>query len=149
MARMESVQLVDDLDGGAADETVSFSLEGTQWEIDLTAAHATRLREGLAPFVDAARRPSARPAPAAPARARATPRRQNSEIRQWAVANGFPVSDRGRIPASVVEAYHRREAAGAPATDTDRTPAPAPRPAAPATPGPVDLGGLFRDATVG
>lgn len=176
MARVESVQLVDDLDGGVADETVSFSLEGSSFEIDLTAAHAAELRDALAPFVGAARRPTggavtATSAPrSAPARSSATTRRQTAEIRQWALANGFELSERGRIPNAVVEAYDARADDnraddngaddGAPAAGRNE-PAPAESSAAESsaaessagpsrtTAGPVDVSGLFKEASAG
>ncbi|MBW0102278.1 Lsr2 family protein [Pseudonocardia sp. KRD291] len=164
MARVESVQLVDDLDGGAADETVSFSLEGSRWEIDLTAAHAAALRAVLAPFVGAARPSSdgapgrTAPRPSSPRTSEAT-RGQTAEIRRWALANGFELSGRGRIPNAVVEAFDGRSGARTPAAradaptpDHDGTPAPAPAPAAeppkPGVAGPVDLSGLFKEASV-
>lgn len=154
MARVESVQLVDDLDGGVAEETVSFSLGGAHWEIDLTAAHAAELRAALAPFVDAARRASGgsrggRNLPGrAPAAASGATRRQTAEIRRWALANGFELSERGRIPNSVVEAYDRRSDDRSAATPPGREeePAPAAPPARPAT-GPVDVSGLFKEAS--
>lgn len=148
MARVESVQLVDDLDGGAADETVSFSLEGARWEIDLTSAHAAELRAALAPFVVAARRPSggssARRGSAGPVAA--TPRRRTTEIRRWALANGFELAGRGRIPNSVVAAYDGRGSTGAtpPGRDADAASAAGP---ARAVPGPVDVSGLFKEAS--
>ncbi|RZT87278.1 Lsr2 protein [Pseudonocardia sediminis] len=152
MARVESVQLVDDLDGGVADETVSFSLEGSTFEIDLTAAHAAELRDALAPFVGAARRPTggavtAASAPrSAPVRSSATTRRQTAEIRQWALANGFELSERGRIPNAVVEAYDNRADDGAPAAEQDGSPAPEP---VRTTAGPVDVSGMFKEASAG
>lgn len=157
MARVESVQLVDDLDGGAADETVSFSLEGGQWEIDLTAAHAAQLREALAPFVGAARRSSDRaPGPAIPrlnsARVSVPTRRQTAEIRQWALANGFDLSERGRIPKAVVQAYDGRSDTGAPEPGRAEAPAPAQEPDVSqkqTATGPVDLSGLFKEASIG
>jgi len=54
------VELVDDLDGGRADETVNFALDGVAYVIDLSAEHATRLREVLAEFVGHASKVSRR-----------------------------------------------------------------------------------------
>ena len=56
MAQKVQVVLVDDIDGGSADETVSFSLDGAAYEIDLSAANAAALREAFAPYVGTARR---------------------------------------------------------------------------------------------
>jgi hypothetical protein len=94
--------LVDDLDGGSADETVTFGLDGNAYEIDLSQANADRLREALAPFVAGARRISGR-------KGRATPRSSgNSDaaaIRAWAKQNGHAVSERGRVSAEIRAAY--------------------------------------------
>ena len=112
MAQKIQVLLVDDLDGGTATETVAFSLDGTAYEIDLSEANANQLRESLAPFVGHARRAGrAAPRPvSAPSRPRAgvtrSDREQTQAIREWARNNGHPVSERGRIPASIVEAYN-------------------------------------------
>jgi hypothetical protein len=103
MAQKVQVLLVDDLDGDAADETVAFAWGGSSYEIDLSAANAKQLRAALQPFVDKARRVgSAR-------RRRATSgvstRDRSADIRTWAKARGIRVSDRGRIPAMVIEQY--------------------------------------------
>lgn len=112
MAQKIQVLLVDDLDGGTATETVTFGLDGSGYEIDLSSENANKLREVLAPFVGHARRASrATPARVAapggrPARGSARiDREQTQAIREWARKNGHAVSDRGRIPAAVVEAY--------------------------------------------
>ena len=60
MAQRVQVLLVDDIDGSAAAETVSFSLDGVSYEIDLTAAHAKKLRDDLASWVGHARRSGGR-----------------------------------------------------------------------------------------
>ncbi|HEU5270706.1 MAG TPA: Lsr2 family protein [Jatrophihabitans sp.] len=111
MAQKIQVLLVDDLDGGTATETVSFGLDGSGYEIDLSADNANKLREALAPYVGHARRASrgaTRPAPSGrPARGGARiDREQTQAIREWARKNGHKVSERGRIPGSIVEAYH-------------------------------------------
>jgi hypothetical protein len=105
MAQKVEVLLVDDIDGGEADETVSFSLDGTTYEIDLSKRNAAKLREGLGPFVSSARK--ARKVPARGARgARTTNSRERSaEIREWAKNHGIKVNERGRIPAHVIEQY--------------------------------------------
>lgn len=100
MARTVITTLVDDLDGSAADETVTFSLDGRHYEIDLNTDNAQRLRESLAGFVQAARC-SAAPMPAR----RTTIRPQQRVIRDWANANGIEVNDRGRIPQDIVDQY--------------------------------------------
>lgn len=131
MARQVLETLVDDLDGSTAVETIDLRLDGTAYEIDLNAEHATSLRQVLAPFMAAARRAGARPAPASPRRpARAGGREETTQIREWARGNGFTVSHRGRIPGEVLEAYHNRT------TVTATEPAPAPGPASAPEPAP-------------
>jgi hypothetical protein len=105
MAQKVQVLLVDDVDGATAEETVTFSLDGVSYEIDLTAEHARELRDGLARWVGHARKVSGRPVGRP---ARRGPRAGSSDatvIREWARANGFAVSERGRISASVKAAY--------------------------------------------
>jgi hypothetical protein len=113
VARIETVQLIDDLDGAAADETVAFALDGKQFEIDLNVANAATLRDKLAPFVSAARTAGggrrARRREAAAAAGSTDARRHNQAVRVWARENGYSVSERGRIPAEVVEAYRDRD----------------------------------------
>jgi hypothetical protein len=109
MARKVEVKLVDDIDGTQAAETVAFGVDGTAYEIDLNAKHAKELRSALQQFVDAARRVG-RTGPAAPARNRnRTPARndraQNKAIRDWAKRRKVELSDRGRIPRTIVEQY--------------------------------------------
>lgn len=103
MARRVEIILEDDLDGSTADETVIFGLDGKEYEIDLSAAHATQLRDALAPFVGSARRRSGR--------RRSGQRSQTGgssagAVREWARENGVPVNERGRIPAEVMEKYN-------------------------------------------
>jgi hypothetical protein len=110
VAKQTTVILVDDLDGSEAVEQVEFAVDGKSYEIDLSAANSAKLREALAPFVSAARRAggrrSAAPSTAAPSRP-ASDRVQNQAIREWAVAQGMKISERGRIPSNVLEAYHK------------------------------------------
>lgn len=111
MARRIVHQLVDDIDGSVLEvgegETVTFSLDGVAYEIDLTDAHAGELRDALAPFIAAARSVSSRTAAAAsaPRKRRRAGQQDYSAIREWAKANGYSVSERGRVPAAVLEAY--------------------------------------------
>jgi hypothetical protein len=111
MAQKIQVLLVDDLDGGSADETVSFALDGSAYEIDLSTDNAAALRDVLANYIGHARkagRAAARPSAAVrPARSSVrADREQTQAIREWARNNGHKVSERGRIPASVIEAYN-------------------------------------------
>lgn len=109
MAKKVQVTLVDDIDQGVAAETVEFGLDGASYEIDLSKANAKKLRDALATYVAHARR-TGRAARRAPSRAGRGPartdREQTQAIREWARKNGYKVSDRGRVPATVLEAYH-------------------------------------------
>jgi hypothetical protein len=111
LAQQVSVVLVDDLDGSTAAETVSFGLDGRSYELDLSTDNAAKLRDALAPFAAAARRAGkgTRQRLARAVRS-ATNRDKSVAIREWARANGHQVSDRGRISASVVQAYNESNA---------------------------------------
>nr|WP_281168161.1 Lsr2 family protein [Sporichthya polymorpha] len=105
MAQKTLVILEDDLDGGEAAETVSFSLDGVAYEIDLSAKNAAKLRDAMALYVGSARRVGGR---AARGKAKArTGNARTADIREWARTNGLDVSERGRIPASIVEQYEK------------------------------------------
>ncbi len=123
VAQRIETRLVDDLDGSTAVETVRFALEGREYEIDLSEENAARLRDGLAEFVAAARRAGGarRGAAAAqrPAKRGSYDREHAVAVREWARANGFEVSERGRIPSAVVEAYDKRDGAEEPASGND------------------------------
>ncbi|WP_370945140.1 Lsr2 family protein [Amycolatopsis sp. cg5] len=114
MAQKVLVSLVDDLDGTEAEETVEFGLDGVSYQIDLSGENAEELRDALAQYVEHARRAGGRkraairPTAKAVARPATVDREQNQAIRSWARKNGFQVSDRGRIPSEVVEAYHKK-----------------------------------------
>jgi hypothetical protein len=103
MATRITVELEDDLDGGPAVETFRFGLGGSEYEIDLNKKNAKRFRKQLAPFVEHARKAGR----GQRRRSVRTPssRERNGGIRAWAKDTGIAVSDRGRIPASVVEQY--------------------------------------------
>jgi len=118
MAQKTVVSLIDDLDQGEADETVEFGLDGVSYEIDLSEKNAVVLRDALSNYVEHARRQGGRRRGTATTRAASRPsrtnsgvsstdREQNQAIREWARRQGMTVSDRGRIPAEVSEAYHK------------------------------------------
>ena len=110
MARVTQVSLVDDIDGSVASSTVGFSLDGKTYELDLSDKNAGKLRNALAPFVASARRAGGRGRSAGGPKMTqrpATDRERTTAIREWARAQGHKVADRGRIPASVVEAYEK------------------------------------------
>lgn len=111
MAQKVTVQLVDDLDGGPADETVSFSLDGVSYEIDLSTRNAGALRDAFSTYVGHARRVGGRAAGGrSGGRRRSGAGNRTAQIREWARANGHPVNERGRIAAGIVEAYEKAHA---------------------------------------
>ncbi|MFT4083830.1 MAG: Lsr2 family protein [Nocardioides sp.] len=104
----EVVTLVSDLSGGEPAETVSFSLDGTGYEIDLTNAEARTLRLAMEEFALVAKRtggPKRYPLRSTVAPAPST-KQERDAIRSWAHAHGYEFSDRSKIPAEVIEAYH-------------------------------------------
>ena len=109
MAQKVNIVLVDDIDGSEANETVSFGLDGTSYEIDLNDGNAAALREALAGYIGHARKVTG-------GTRRSSSRRSSSggsaaaggntkAIREWAKENGYDVSERGRISADIQQAY--------------------------------------------
>ena len=108
MAQKVQVILVDDMDGGSADETVSFSLDGVSYEIDLSTKNAAAFRDSLAQYVGTARKVGGSSGGRASARRRSGGGdNRTAQIREWARSNGQKVNERGRIPATVIEAYDK------------------------------------------
>ena len=103
MAQRVSVELEDDLDGGPADETLRFGLGGSEYEIDLNKNNASTFRGQIAPYIEHARK-AGRGQRRRPTRTSSS-RDRSGDIRAWAKDQGIPISERGRIPASVVEQY--------------------------------------------
>lgn len=111
MAQKIQTFFIDDLDSSEAEGTVLFGLDGTQYEIDLSTAHAKDLRAALAPYIEAGRRV------ASTARHAGQTRRKphadgisNTAVRAWAKEKGLEVKERGRVPADVIARY--QQAAG-------------------------------------
>jgi hypothetical protein len=104
MAQQIETSFIDDIDGGEADGTIRFGLDGHEFEIDLNREHSDELRSTLGRYISharkvgAARRPGAR-----------SSRKANSvdtvAVRSWAREHGLEIKDRGRVPADVVEQY--------------------------------------------
>ena len=102
------VEVVDDFDGTPADQTVRFAFNGASYEIDLNRAHFEEFAEAIQPYIKAGRKVGS-------TRRRGnagnpTQRLENVKIRAWAKENGHNVSERGRIPAEVVEEYRKAQA---------------------------------------
>ena len=110
MAQRIQTLLIDDLDGGEAAGTVRFGLDGTEYEIDLSAAHSDELRQALERYIAHARRAGGMYRGAARSR-RTSAAVDTAKVREWAKGQGIEVKDRGRIPADVLEQY--KTAAGA------------------------------------
>ncbi|MDJ0005535.1 Lsr2 family protein [Rhodococcus fascians] len=119
MAKQVTTQLVDDIDGSVIDdesgETIEFAVSGVEYVIDLKTKNATEFHRKLDYYIEHAtrvggrkRRPSPAVAASTPTTSTAATRRdpaQTRAIRQWAADNDYAISDRGRIPESIVEAY--------------------------------------------
>lgn len=106
MAQKVNIILIDDIDGSDADETVTFGLDGTNYEIDLTSDNAARLRDALALYVGHGRRVAG-----SSGRRQASGSRKSASgvdtkaVREWARSSGHEVSERGRIPGDIIAAY--------------------------------------------
>ena len=100
MAQKVQVVLVDDVDGGEATETVSFTVDGVGYEVDLSAENAAKFRAAVEPWVSAGRRVSGRKSAA-----RGRSGSDAGKIRAWAKAHGLNVSERGRIASHIVAQY--------------------------------------------
>lgn len=108
MAQRVRIELTDDIDGTPADETITFSLDGVTYDVDLTSANAEQLREALAPYVAAGRRVGGRQSRRGKGASSSGP--SANEIRQWARDKGMEVSERGRVSDQVKSAYQAAHA---------------------------------------
>jgi hypothetical protein len=112
MAQKVLVEMVDDIDGEVATQTVPFSLDGASYEIDLSDNNAANLRRELERFIAAGKRTGGRKVRLAigqSASPSAGSREKSRQIREWARANGYPVSKRGRISAEISEAFEQAQ----------------------------------------
>jgi len=105
MARKVQMILLDDIDGGEAKRTVTFALDGKAYEIDLNDANLDKLSEALAPFIEKARRSSTGGGRRPASRRAASAGGDASAVRTWAREHGYDVSDRGRVPKEIRDAY--------------------------------------------
>jgi hypothetical protein len=109
VAQKITTLFIDDIDGGAAEGTVRFALDGTEYEIDLNSKHSEELRSALGKYVTHARKVggAARRAGRVAGRAGrgASSALNTTEIRNWARENGYDIKDRGRVPADLVAKY--------------------------------------------
>ena len=103
MAQRVTVEMTDDIDGTQAAETIAFGVDGTAYEIDLSKKNAAKMRRAFGRYIEHAGK-------AAVGRRTGRPRRDrhvSSAVREWAKQQGIEVSERGRIPASVVSLYEQ------------------------------------------
>ncbi|HEX2132624.1 MAG TPA: Lsr2 family protein [Actinophytocola sp.] len=106
MAQKTVLELVDDLDGGPADESVTFALDGVEFVIDLSEENAARLRDTLAEFVGHARRTGGRKQRGKAAAAPATNGKPDTQaVREWARSQGEEVAERGRVPQALLTRF--------------------------------------------
>lgn len=103
MAQRVHIVLTDDLDGSDATESVTFGLDGSTYEIDLSENNAGRLRDALAPFVAVGRKVGTKQRTAS--KSRRSSGGNAIDIRAWAQEQGMTVSARGRVPAEIRQAY--------------------------------------------
>ena len=105
MAKKVVVQLIDDIDGSVAEETVQFSVDGTNYEVDLSAENAQKLRDDFARWIQVAHKAGTRKAAARKAVRNKVDATDAAKIREWARGKGIEVSERGRIPEGVRDQY--------------------------------------------
>ncbi|MFF1450179.1 Lsr2 family protein [Streptomyces sp. NPDC058274] len=102
------IVLTDDISGGEADETLTFGVDGKTYEIDLNGKNAAKLRDALAPYIEKGRKTGGRPGAVSRGRGAAKSSGEDTAaIREWAKQNGYEVNDRGRVPATIREAYSK------------------------------------------
>ena len=105
MAQQIQTLFIDDIDGGAAEGTVRFALDGTDYEIDLSGKHSDELRDALRKYVEHARKAAGtarRPGARSGRRASTV---DTVAVRAWARENGYDIKDRGRVPGDLVAKY--------------------------------------------
>ena len=106
MAQRVSVEMIDDIDGTEAAETIAFRVDGSSYEIDLSKKNASKMRRDFGRYIEYARRVRGGRRSGGPRR----DRDRSSVVREWAKQQGIQVSERGRIPASVVSQYEKAHA---------------------------------------
>ena len=109
MAQRVQIELVDDITGETAQETMHFSVDGTDYEIDLTTENAGKLRSCLSDYIAKGRKVSARRGQGARQSAPASRGGQTSLVRQWAQENGYKPNARGRLNQAIVDAYNQAQ----------------------------------------
>jgi nucleoid-associated protein Lsr2 len=105
MAQKIQTLFIDDIDGGTAEGTVRFGLDGTEYEIDLNAKHTEELHKVLANYVAHGRKAAGTNRRASRGRRTGAGAVDTAKVREWAKGHGYDIKDRGRVPANVVEKY--------------------------------------------
>lgn len=105
MAQKIQTLFIDDIDGGEAEGTVRFGLDGAEYEIDLSAKHNEELRTALGTYVAHARKLSGAARRTTPRGGRKPSSNDTVAARAWARENGYDIKDRGRVPADLVAKY--------------------------------------------
>jgi hypothetical protein len=104
MAQRIQTLFLDDIDGGEAEGTVCFGLDGTNYEIDLNAQHSKELQAALSPYIVHARKVSGiTRRPVRGGSSTAGP--DTKAVRAWAAGQGIALKNRGRVPAGVVAEF--------------------------------------------
>lgn len=107
LKKYQTTELIDDIDGSTATDTVEFGIDGKCYKIDLSKENAARLREALAPYIANGRRVTSRKSSrktGSVSTGRAQ-RQKTAEIRKWAIKKGYTSSTRGRLGPTVIAAY--------------------------------------------
>jgi hypothetical protein len=110
MAQKVQTLFIDDIDGGDADGTVRFALDGAEYEIDLSAKHGDEMRDALRDYIAHARKVGGSARRGGPRGLRKPSPVDTVAIRAWARENGYDIKERGRVPAEIVAKY--RQATG-------------------------------------
>lgn len=96
--------LVDDMDGGDADVTIAFVINGDSYSIDLSHKNAEKFHKAIEPFVQAAK-PHDR---MSVVQGEVVAVQQRQAIRDWAKKAGYDIAERGRIPQDIVDAFNQK-----------------------------------------
>src|SRR4051812_17376379 len=105
MAKTTITQITDDIDGSKNAETYRFEWQNTSYEIDLSAKNFKALDKALQPYIKAAAKVPMRSSSNGRRSSPSSSKRDYSGVREWAKKEGYNISDRGRVPRTVVEAY--------------------------------------------
>jgi hypothetical protein len=105
MAQKIQTLFIDDIDGGDAEGTVRFALDGNEFEIDLNGKHSNELRSTLDKYISHARRVGSAPRRSGARGVRKPSSVDTVAVRTWARQQGIEIKERGRVPANVVERY--------------------------------------------